>query len=123
MLVKLADKQVLTAPAPNPSDIYTDPIELGRFNRASAILVCQYVHGDMVFHYFLEVSNDLEEWVTVGTEETFTGPTQPAPQKAVRSVSGRYLRAHLWLDGGTSGTTGHVCVDLKVRLDVESLEQ
>ena len=39
MLVKIADKQVITGPAPGPSIIYTDPIELGEFNRAFAVLV------------------------------------------------------------------------------------
>jgi len=93
MLVKLADKQVITAPAPNASVIYSDPVELGRFNRGAAILVVQ-----------------------------FTGPTPPPPTQNTGTLNGRYARAHMWLDGGTAGTTGHICVDLKLRLDVEAFE-
>ena len=122
MLVKLADKQVITAPAPGPSIIYTDPIELGAFNRAAAILVTHYAHGNMTFRYALQVSNDLDAWVDEGPSDSFSGPPGP-PLQSSGSVTGRYLRARLSLDGGTAGTSGQVCVDLKVRLEVESLNQ
>jgi len=122
MLVKLADKQVITAPAPNASVIYSDPVELGRFNRGAAILVVQYVHGDMTFHYRVQVSNDLETWTEDGPAGSFTGPTPPPPTQNTGTLNGRYARAHMWLDGGTAGTTGHICVDLKLRLDVEAFE-
>lgn len=121
MLVKLADKQVITAPAPMPSTIITDPVELGRYNRGAAILVQQYTHGDMTFHYQLQVSNDLEAWREEGPMGSFTGPFPPV--QSTGSLNGRYVRAVLLLEGGTPGTTGHICVDLKLRLDVESLEQ
>lgn len=122
MLVKIADKQVITGPAPGPSIIYTDPIELGEFNRAFAVLVAHYAHGDMSFSYALQVSNDLETWRDDGPQGTFTGPPLP-PMKSSGGVPGRYLRGRLTLAGGTPGTTGHVCVDVKVRLEVESLDQ
>ena len=122
MLVKIADKQVITGPAPGPSTIYTDPIELGKFNRAFAILVVHSAHGDMTFRYALQVSNDLESWKDEGPSGFFVGPAGP-PQKSSGIVPGRYVRGRLELTGGSAGTTGHVCVDIKVRLEVESIKQ
>jgi len=123
MLVKLADKLTLSAPAPQPSEVTTDPVELGRFNRAAAILVVHYAHGDMVFAYSLEVSDDLEAWDRAGSDDGFTiGPASAPPREITRGVPGRYLRARLGLSGGSSGVSSHICVDLKARLDVESPE-
>ena len=49
MLVKLASQQVITAPAPDQSDIWTDPVELGAFDCGAPILVVHHARGAELF--------------------------------------------------------------------------
>ena len=87
MLIKVADKQVLTCPGNAVSQIMSDPIELRQFNRAAAILVVQYYHGDLRFDYWTEVSNDLETWTPEGPSDAFSIAVPPPRQRVGGSAA------------------------------------
>lgn len=120
MLIKVAERQVLSGPSGTESVIYSDPVELRDFNRASAILVVHYYHGDMTFSYATEVSDDLEAWTTEGPSDSFSSAAPP-PKHATGGVHGRYARWRMWIGAGTLRTD--MAFDLKVRLDTESFDQ
>ncbi len=121
MLINVADKQVLTGPGNAISQFMSDAIELQQFNRAAAILVVHYYHGDLRFDYWTEVSNDLRNWTPEGPSDAFSIAVPP-PRQRVGGVHGRFMRVGFMLGAGTAGTTGQMSFDLKVRLDVDSLD-
>ena len=120
MLIEVAKNQVLSGPHGSVSEIYSDPVELKQFNRAAAILVVHYYHGDMWFQYVTQVSDNLETWVSEGPSEGFsTAP--PPPKLKTAGVHGRFVRWRMRIDAGSIRTD--MAFDLKVRLDVDSLDQ
>ena len=119
MLIKVAERQVLSGPAGSESEMYSDPVELRDFNIASAILVVHYYHGDMTFAYQTEVSDDLEAWVQAGPSDNFN-TAAPPPGQSTGAVHGRYARWRMWITAGTIRTD--MAFDLKVRLDTESFD-
>lgn len=123
MIVSAAKNQWLMRVGVGSVAIVTDPIPLGAWNRAAAVLLVHSITGgtttsDRHLSYFTEVSNDSVTWVNQGPSDVVT-ESSDTPAQSVADVNGVAVRFRFIYDITAGAGAGDVCFDLAVRLDTK----
>jgi hypothetical protein len=121
MTTAFANNQSLTCIAGTPSEITTDPVNLGADDRATVNWNIHYIWalggGATTLTWKLQVSNDGVHWVDVTSmTDSTTAATGSTPRQKIGAVNGEFLRFVVTLSNA-GGDLGGACYDLHVKLD------
>jgi hypothetical protein len=120
MVILAADNQWFLRQGIGSTSVTTDPVDLGGFDRATAILVLHDIFGGAVstdrdVTFKTQVSNDGVHWIDGGP---LGGATVVAdtPLRSTADVNGAFMRFVITMTMSVGGLGGAL-LDLKVRLD------
>ena len=117
MLVVFANNQTLVADASSTVTITTDPVAVGRNNRATGVtnVHSMFNAGTSGLMWHMEISMDGQTWVTQGPSQA--AKTSAGDELATQStVTGVYARLSISYQASASGI-GATTFDIHVNFD------